>query len=55
MTTMSAAEVKWGQPDGLPVNAARLNVFFVSFLFRLLRQQPGMDIESVSAGAESGE
>lgn len=30
------------------------SVFFF-FLFRLFRQQPGMDIESVGARAESGE
>lgn len=30
-------------------------VFVCLFLFRLFCQQPGMDIESISAGAESGE
>lgn len=30
-------------------------VFICLFLFRLFCQQPGMDIESISAGAESGE
>lgn len=32
-----------------------ISFFFCLFLFRLFRQQPGMDIESVSARAESGE
>lgn len=59
-TVNAMLSVAWVRRDTdthtLPLTAARLHCFFVLLpFFRLFRQQPGMDIESVSARAESGE